>query len=330
MNYYLGVDGGGSKTLAVISDQKGNIIGGATSGCGNHQTGAVNAEQNIRQAVDKALRSANLTKEQITYSVFGLAGADREADYQILRPMILGLGMQRYHIVCDTIIGLRAGTRQSHGVVVICGTGTNCYGINRIGQELQVGGFGYSFGDFGGGGDLAVEVFRSVIRAWEGREQPTRLSQATLTLLGFASTEEMFHHYLDHGLRVPNRIAKLLFEVAEHDGIARDILRRQGRELGIAASAVIRKLGMQQDNFDLVMAGSILTRGESRYIVPFIEAEITGLAPGCRLTVLTLEPVAGALFMAMERSGGSVEETVYEALDHQLSVKAANAVWIKD
>ncbi|AIQ68113.1 N-acetylglucosamine kinase [Paenibacillus graminis] len=330
MNYYLGVDGGGSKTLAVVTDQDGKVMGRAATGCGNHQSGAAIAEQNIRLAVDEALHASGLTKERITYSTFGLAGADREADYQVLRPMIAGLGLERHHIVCDTVIGLRAGTRQSHGVVVICGTGTNCYGINREGHELQVGGFGYAFGDFGGGGELAVEVFRSVIRAWEGREQPTRLSQATLNLLGFASTEAMFHHYLDHGMRAPLEIAKLLFEVAEHDELARDILRRQGRELGIAASAVIRKLGMQQDSFDLVMAGSLLTRGDSRFISPYIEAEVCAAAPGCRLMVLRLEPVAGALFMAMEKSGNPVGESVYHELDEQLSVQEANALWHKN
>lgn len=324
MNYYLGVDGGGSKTLAVISDQEGSIISRAVSGCGNHQTGAAAAERNIRQAVEEALGTAGLTKEQLSYSVFGLAGADREADYSVLRPMIAGLGLQRHHIVCDTIIGLRAGTRQSHGVVVICGTGTNCYGMNKAGKELQVGGFGYSFGDFGGGADLAVEVFRSVIRAWEGRAKPTALTEATLEMLGFPTVETMFHHYLDHGLRVPHGMARLLFEVAAYDETARDILSMQGRELGISAAAVIRKLAMQQDSFDLVMAGSILTRGDSRYILPFIEAEIRVVAPACRLKLLMVEPVAGALILAMESNGCAVKDTVYETLEHQLSVKAAN------
>ncbi|GGF62144.1 kinase [Paenibacillus albidus] len=326
MNYYLGVDGGGSKTLAVISDATGHIMGRGSSGCGNHQAGAATAETNIRQAVEDALIQAGLTKENITYSLFGLAGADREADFQILRPMIARLGLERHDIVCDTVIGLRAGTRQPSGVVVICGTGTNCYGINGRGQELQVGGFGYTFGDFGGGSDLAIEAFRSVIRAWEGREEPTRLAQAILEQLGYASEEVMFHHFLDNGLRVPHDIAKLLFQVAEHDEIARGILSRQGRELGIAASAVIRKLGMEQDHFDLVMAGSILTRGESRYVVPFIEAEVRLAAPDCQLKMLTQEPVAGALLMAMEKSGHPVEEVIYAQFHNTLSVKAANVI----
>lgn len=324
MNYYLGVDGGGSKTLAVVCDEAGRIVGRGESGCGNHQLGAALAEHNIRLAVDEALQKAGIGRQQVLRSVFGLAGADREADFRILRPMIAGLGFDRHEIVCDTVIGLRAGTRQAHGVVVICGTGTNCYGINRHGEELQVGGFGYAFGDFGGGSDLAIEVFRSVIRAWEGRETPTLLAEATLRKLAMGSEKEMFHHYLDTGRRIPPDLAKLLFEVAEFDETARSILARQGRELGRAAGAVIRKLDMESDRFDLVMAGSILTRGDSRYIVPYLDEEVRAAAPAYELSILTLEPVAGALFMALSEQGGTHEE-IYRRIHQQLSVKAASA-----
>lgn len=323
MDYYLGVDGGGSKTLAVVCDESGHIVGRAVSGCGNHQLGVELAQRNIRAAVDEALQQAGIEKEQVVRSVFGLAGADREADFRILRPMIAELDMGDHEIVCDTVIGLRAGTKQAHGVVVICGSGTNCYGINRQGEELQVGGFGYAFGDFGGGSDLAVEVFRSVIRAWEGRERSTLLSEPALRMLAMASEEEMFHHYLDHERRIPRDLAKLLFEVAEQDETAQSILAKQGRELGKAAGAVIRKLRMEDDQFDLVMAGSILTRGDSRYILPHLDAQIRELAQGCEPTILALEPVAGALFMALGREDG-VDEEVYDRIHHQLSVKVAS------
>lgn len=323
MNYYLGVDGGGSKTLAVVCDESGRIAGRAASGCGNHQLGVELAQRNIRAAVDDALRQAGIGKKQVVRSVFGLAGADREADFRILRPMIAALDMGEHEIVCDTVIGLRAGTKQAHGVVVICGSGTNCYGINRQGEELQVGGFGYAFGDFGGGSDLAVEVFRSVIRAWEGREPFTLLSEPALRMLAMASEEEMFHHYLDHERRIPGDLAKLLFEVAEHDETAQAILARQGRELGKAAGAVIRKLGMESDHFDLVMAGSILTRGDNRYIRPHLDAQIREWAPGCELTVLTSEPVAGALLMALSGEDDAHDE-IYDRIHNQLSVKAAS------
>lgn len=330
MGYYLGIDGGGSKTLALVSDESGRILGRGMSGCGNHQVGADLADRNIRKAAEDALAEAGIGKEDIDFALFGLAGADREADFAILRPMIAAMGFARTDIVCDTVIGMRAGTRQSDGVVLICGSGTNCYGINARGDELQVGGFGYTYGDFGGGSDLAVEVFRSVIRSWEGREAETELTRLTLDAMGYPDVERMFHGTLDEGKRPPHTLAKLLFQASPTDSVARAILERQGTELGKAASAVIRKLGMEADVFDVVLAGSVLTRGEREYVLPFVEREVKAAAPCSRLQVLELEPAAGALLLAMERDGRTVEPEVYERFGQALSVKARDIEWAMD
>ncbi|RRJ63804.1 ATPase [Paenibacillus oralis] len=321
MDYFLGVDGGGSKTLAVVTDEQGRILGRALSGCGNHQVQEELARRSIIEAAGGALAQAGLDHRQIRYAMFGLAGADREADFLVLRPMIADLGFPEHGIVCDTEIGLRAGTRQPDGVVAVCGSGTNCYGVNKRGESLQCGGFGYMFGDFGGGGELAVEVFRTVIRAWEGRERPTLLTEAVLQTLGYPSVERLFHDYLDRGAGAPGHLAKLLFQVAERDEAVRRILRRQGKELGLAAAAVIRKLGMGEDRFDLVLVGSVLTRADHRFVTPYIEEIVKRAAPDCSLRRLTMEPAAGAILLAMEKSGRPVGESVYERLDAGLSVK---------
>ncbi|WP_339206310.1 BadF/BadG/BcrA/BcrD ATPase family protein [Paenibacillus sp. FSL K6-3182] len=331
MTYYLGVDGGGSKTIAVVCDGMGRVVGASESGCGNHQLGVELARSNIQAAVIHAMMHAKVTQEQIAYAVFGLAGADREADFQILRPMIAKLGFENYEIVCDTVIGLRAGTKQPDGVVVICGSGTNSFGVNRHGESLQCGGFGYAFGDFGGGSLLAVEVFRSVIRSWEGRGQTTLLTDLTLEQLGYDTVENMFHDYLNQGRMIPHQLAKLLFEAAEQkDEVACSILQRQGEELGMTASAVISKLNMNHDVFDLVMVGSVLTRGDSRYVAPYLEEHVKRAAPNCSLTVLTMEPVAGAILLAMDKTTSSIEESVYACLQQCLSVKEAQAEWVID
>lgn len=330
MGYYLGVDGGGSKTIAVVADGKGRILGRGISGCGNHQVDVPLADRSIREAIGDALVEAGLSKEDIEFALFGLAGADREADFRILRPMIAAMGFAKTDIVCDTVIGMRAGTKQSDGIVLICGSGTNCFGINAAGDELQVGGFGYAYGDFGGGSELAVEVFRSVIRSWEGREADTALTQMTLEALGYPDVERMFHGTLDEGARPPHTLAKLLFKASPTDSVARDILRRQGTELGKSASAVIKKLRMESDAFDVVLAGSVLSRGEGDYVLQYVEREVKTVAPLARLRVLTLEPVAGALLLAMERDGLSVEEEVYGQFEQSLSVKARDIEWAMD
>jgi N-acetylglucosamine kinase-like BadF-type ATPase len=317
--YYLGMDGGGSKTLCVICDESGRVVGSALSGCGNHQVNREMARKNIHAAVDGALKSAYLTRDAIEHAVFGLAGADREHDFTILRPMIAELKFKSTKIVCDTIIALRAGTNQHHGVVLICGTGTNSYGINTSGDEYQCGGFGYAFGDFGGR-ELAVEAFRSVIRAWDGRGEQTLLTGAFLKALGYDSVEAMRDDYLDHDHDIPAGLVPMIFEVAKFDEVARGILRRQGEELGLAAAAVIKKLNMQEDRFDLVLAGSILSQGDSRFLLPYIKKAVEPVAPGCSFRILKVQPVAGALWMAMQSGGRIVEERVFETLCEELSL----------
>lgn len=325
MNYYLGVDGGGSKTIAVVSDSKGQILGYGMSGCGNHQLGCEVAERSITEAVEAALKQASLEKSDITFALFGLAGADRDEDFRILIPMIYKLGFNKSDIVCDTVIGLRAGTTQPYGVVLVCGSGTNCYGVNKAGESLQVGGFGYAFGDFGGGYSLAEEVFRAVIRSWEGRGAQTKLTDATIRTLGFDSVEKMFNAFLDDKRDIPHELAKLLFEVGSDDEVALAILNKQGMELGLAAGAVIKRLNMEQDSFDVILIGSILTRADNRCLLPVIESTVKSIAPNCTLRKLTMEPVMGSILLAMERSGVIVENSVYETLGKHLSLDVREA-----
>ena len=147
---FLGVDAGASKTDAWVADAEGQVVGKGKAGGGNHQYGRETAGCNIETAAHQALDSAGVSVTDIAYSFFGLAGADRPKDYEVLNPMIESLGFKKWKIECDTMIALRAGSRLSYGVVLICGTGVNCAGRSKSGKELQIGGFGEKYGDFGG------------------------------------------------------------------------------------------------------------------------------------------------------------------------------------
>lgn len=315
MKYYLGVDGGGSKTYTLIVNEQGTIVGKGNSGNGNHQLGYEEARRNIQESVEMALGQAELTREEITFAFFGLAGADRETDYKILRPMIAELGFPRYEINCDTMIALRAGTNQPYGVVLICGTGMNSAGISPRGEFFQCGGFTYQYGDFGGGGALCIEIFRAVIRAWDGRGRPTLLTELLLEELGYENVQTMFDDYLDHEKTPPLHTAKLLFQAAQQgDAVAISILRVQGEELGRSAQAVIKKLGMKSECFDVVLAGSIVTRGEGDYVQAYIREAVKEAAPHAQVVKLQVEPVVGAVWLAVEGSGIELPKPIYDQL----------------
>ncbi|MFB9326775.1 N-acetylglucosamine kinase [Paenibacillus aurantiacus] len=328
MKYYLGVDAGGSKTYTLIVDEQGAIVGKGAAGNGNHQISYDEAKANITASVEAALAEAGLAREDIEYAYFGLAGADRETDYKILRPLIAGLGFPKHDINCDTVIALRAGTDRPYGVVLICGSGTNSAGQNPAGQFYQCGGFSYLFGDFAGGGTLAKEAFRAVIRAWDGREEPTSLTGPLLARLGYESVQAMFDDYLDHDkCYVPLDVAKLVFDAAlAGDAVAQRLLNMQGDELGKAAAAVINRLGMQEDEFDVVLAGSIVTRGQGPYVIDPIRSYVNGAAPKAKVVKLATEPVVGAVWLAIEASGRPVSTEMHEKLKQ---VSDYNAILIE-
>ena len=99
-------------------------------------------------------------------------------------------------------------------------------------------------GDFGGGGSLCIEAFRAVIRAWDGREQPTRLTELLLEHLGYDSVSAMFNDYLDHDKTPPLSTTKLLFQAAaQGDEVATNILRVQGEELGKVGTSCYQTFG---------------------------------------------------------------------------------------
>ncbi|WP_405106173.1 BadF/BadG/BcrA/BcrD ATPase family protein [Paenibacillus sp. FSL K6-1217] len=315
MAYYMGIDGGGSKTYALLCDEQGRILGKGRSGNGNHQTSVTQAAASIREAAFSALAEARLRLDQVRQAYLGLAGADRQTDYTILHPMIRRIGFTKYTISGDTMIGLRAGTDRPYGVALICGTGTNAAGLSPQGRHFQCGGFDYMYGDFGGGGALNIEVFRTVIRAWDGREQPTLLTEPLLRLLGYERVEDMYNDFLDHGKQVPLDAARLLFlAAAEGDAAALAILNRQGVELGKAAAAVIHRLGMENDEFDVVLAGSLLTRGDRGWIRGPVEQAVREAAPRAAVVTLSTEPVVGAVWSALESDGITVNQEMYETM----------------
>lgn len=316
MKYYLGVDAGGSKTYAMIADEQGNVIGVGRGGNGNHQKNREQAEESLQQAVSEALVASGLTKDQLEFSWFGLAGADREIDFRILRPIISRLGLPRTEISCDTWNALRSGTEKNYGIVLICGSGVNCAGKNPQGAVYQCGGFGYRFGDFGGGYDLSLEVFRSVLRSDEGRENKTVLTERLTGLLGYSTVSELREDYLDHFRELPANIAELLFQAAEEgDQVATGLLIKQGDELGLAAAATIRKLAMEEESFDIVLAGSLLTKGDRSGIIRrAIEQRVKQSAPNGALRILNREPVVGSVVLAMESGGLQVDQEVLDRL----------------
>lgn len=302
---YLGVDAGGTKTLAVVVRQ-GKILGQGLTGSGSHQgEGMPKALANITDAMNLALLEADVARVQITKAVLGLTGADFPEDFLHLREGLAPyFDAVPFEVVNDAEIALVGGSRCGHGIVAICGTGTNVWGLTEDGRSRHVGGLGYEFGDFGGGLDLIKEVLHSAFRSYEARGPKTALESRVLMALGLSDYEALSRVlYFE---RQPIRfmgLAPLCFAVAnEGDTVAQGILKRMGEALAASVAGCATLLGLLKTPLEVVMAGS-LWLGAAPDLVKTFRQVLRQTLPYADPHAPDLAPVAGAALLAAVSDG---------------------------
>jgi N-acetylglucosamine kinase-like BadF-type ATPase len=315
--YYLAVDGGGTKTLAIISDKEGIIRGFGLAGNCNHQIGRESAASELKKATEEALISAGIKQSMLTGSCFGLAGADTANDFDIVHTILQNLGFDKYAIYNDGLIALRAADPAFTGITLICGTATNAIGRDHVGNIHQVGGFGYAFGDFGGGHQLSKEIFRLVIRSAEGREPETLLTQLVLNKLGFKHMKAMYAYYLINKKNIPVHLTPLLFTAAKKgDEPASQLIEKQAEELVLSTVALAEKMKLSSASFSLVLAGSVLTKSKNDLMYRAFLSKLRKTNLQAKVKLLKVEPVIGSSLLAMGDVGD--EEKVKQNLIQSL------------
>lgn len=303
----LGVDGGNSKTVAVVIDGDGRVQGLGQAGGSNYQTaGLRSASRELQRATEMALAEAGIAKEELASAVFALAGADRPVDVERIEGMLAQLGTPHWSLVCDTHAGLRLGGPAQVGVVLICGAGTNAFGRSPAGAAVQTGGFGWLFGDGAGGDHLARLAFRAAIRAWEHRDPPTLLMTQVPAHLGFADVPAMVEHFLKQPWpQIPLELAEVVHDAARAgDATACALLEELGRELGLAAHSVLVRLGWPAaQEASIVLIGSILQKGRDPRVLSQLSRVLEERGWRHRLVIPEAPPVWGAALLALDSAG---------------------------
>lgn len=322
MTYYLGIDAGATKTFCLVGNNTGEILGFGRGGAGNYECyGTEEASVEIKKSIDGALQSAGLTLDQISGIGMGIAGADLPEDYVMLEREIFTplLGNIPRVFRNDSMGGLRGGTKDPFGIVIACGTGCVCAGINRSGKETRVGGINEDFGDMVSGTSIGTEGLKALWRSRDGITGPTLLTQKFLERAGCSDVDDFFHkmYYQELGYDDLQPMAKLVFDAAyEGDEIACDILEWGGRYLGKMVVGAARHLDMLHDRFDVVMAGSVF-KGSSPVLKDAMTTVIHRDCPLAQPVPALFEPVVGALLLGMELDV-TMTEARYEVLTASL------------
>jgi N-acetylglucosamine kinase-like BadF-type ATPase len=303
--YYLGVDIGATKSHALIADETGRAVGFGQGGPGNHEVvGYEGLTAVLNDIVLQAEAVAGIWRAQIVGAGFGVAGYDWPGERAATLTAISTLGLTvPLEAVNDTIIGLLAGSEAGWGVAIISGTGNNCWGWDQgRGRMGHVTGNGRLFDEYGGAADLVWKAMSAVAAAWSRRGPATSLTELFMQRAGVTSPEHLLEGLSQGELSIGPDAAPLVFQAADAgDAVAAECITWVGRELGSLAVGVIRQLGFEMLDFEIVQVGSMHTGGW-RVFEP-MAATIHAVAPGARFVRLAVPPVVGAVLLGMETAG---------------------------
>jgi N-acetylglucosamine kinase-like BadF-type ATPase len=309
--YVLGLDAGGTKTVCLLADEDGTVLSSARGPGANLQAqGELEVEKVLHEVMESALAGRALRPAAIC---LGIAGVDRPDDAAIMRGIMRRIGYKSATlIVNDALVALTAGAGDGPGIVLICGTGSICYGRDDQGRAARSGGWGYIFGDEGSGYWIGRRALAAVVRHDDGRGPATTLEPRVLEHFGVATVPDLVQevHLRD---RRRHRVASLGDAVqaalADGDIVARTIVEEAAEELVIAAASVAERLSMRGLIFPLVLAGGVLRA------VPALRERLLqrlpDVAPRSQAQLLTQEPAVGAVRLALAEARGGARVPVY-------------------
>jgi N-acetylglucosamine kinase-like BadF-type ATPase len=300
---YLGVDGGKSSTAALIGDEHGRVLGAGSGGPCNH-VGEAGGRQKLAGAVtacvSNACREAGLDFGQVRFTAacFGMSGgpADKQAILAEILPSDLLV------VTTDAVIALSGATAGEPGIITIAGTGSIAFGRNAANRTARAGGWGYIFGDEGGGFDITRQALRAALRMEEGWGPATGLRQALIEAADAADANDALHRFYTQEWPRPRlaSLSKLVDRLAvEGDFTARDILYSAAQQLATLTGSVRAQLWGPGELVRAVHIGGVF---RSRLVLERYRA-LVELEEGVTCGPPVYGPAAGALLEAYRVAG---------------------------
>lgn len=299
--YFIGVEGGGTRTKGVIVTSSLDVIASAEAGPSNyHSVGLEVAKANIHAVIHDLIRISNIPRKNIKTAALCLAGVNRKGDYRSMVEMAHAAGLgERVIISSDMVSGLIGGAEVPCGICVISGTGSTIFGVNKKGERLNVGGWGHLLDDEGSGYYIGLNALKASIRGKDGRLLPTTLGDRIVSELKLESLEDI----VDWSLSVTkDKIAALsgvvFDEARKGDRIARHIIDDAADALARGVEIVIGKLGMTRDRFKIVFAGGVFEVNRSYF--DRVKERVERSAPRAEVIYPLHDGVYGAALVAQK------------------------------
>jgi glucosamine kinase len=245
MAFYLGIDGGGTKTRCVLGDETTVLASAMTGGCSVIRAGEQAAREALHGAIRQVCEAAKISPDRVGAVCVGATGAARPEIAEKVRHIILEIipnGSRKIEVVGDTVIALEAACGKGPGVVVIAGTGSIAYGQNAEGQSARAGGWGFAISDEGSGYWIGRSAVAAILSA-QDQQRETALTGLVFQEWKIGTLDELVQvANATPPSDFPRLFPVVLKAAAVGDVTAGELLVEAGGKLAGLAATVVRRL----------------------------------------------------------------------------------------
>lgn len=299
--YFIGVDGGGTQTRVLVTDESGREVATASGGPSAVRPGeAAHSANVIAQVVREALATSDVDGTRVRRLLVGVAGVGRDEERTALTHALERLKLAEDTTVCpDAIVALEDAFSDGPGVLVVSGTGSVAFGRGPTGTVERCGGWGPICGDEGSGAWIGRRALSIVTAAADGREPDTSLGAALLSALQLRETSELIPWAAQATAADLAAVAPVVLEAATTGDLrANSLVSLAAEELMLHVRSLGRRLfGDERATIPLAMSGGLLAKGS--LLRKRLEHRLKAAVPGGTVRVDEVVPVRGAARLAV-------------------------------
>lgn len=310
MSYYIGVDGGGTKTQYALFNEKKELLSSVKTAGSNHENleGAIpEAAGIIMSGINALLEENSLTLGDIKHILMALSGIDHQFQCDAMTEELKKLGLNVPFSICnDGFIVVKAGTTGKAGIGYNCGTGTCCNSVDSRGNLLQVGGFGELSGDVGGGHWIARQTFNLLYNDVCLKRMSSSCTAAICEKFGIKPDREGVLSLIPAMEKEDDETVRPLIDiffdaVNSGDEAALEVAELMAVKGAEFIAAHIKNQQFDDDVIEVVLSGSIHTKLPSEvYINRMIELTEKFGGRKCKFIKLQAAPVTGCINWMLE------------------------------
>lgn len=290
--YYLGIDGGGTKTELALSDPEGKIVSRLfMDGCNPNTVGIDRTKRIIEDGIIQACKDVPLSSV-VVYA--GIAGCASEIYADEIKTMLEKMSFAAFDVGSDNNNIVAAGLGNNEGITMILGTGICSYVVKKE-ETKRIAGWGYLFDNGGSAFHIGRDAINAYFSAYDGTGEETTLVQRIKQTFGY-SNEELLKYLYSGGNKLVSSYAMYVFEEAEKgDKVSVSILKKHIAEIARLIRASLSHFSDYDKKIPVILGGGLTNQA---LLLPYLLDELGDDIKSCSIQVLDVPPVNGALELA--------------------------------